>query len=577
MKDVNCAENFLRIGQLIRHLNVLKCDNLAHQHVFTVHHNVFVPPAHAHSLRTSLLCSISAKPSPIVTQSIVSSARPRAMTTSSSMHIQGDSIRNTIVNHSRATSALDVFPSRFINETGTVARRLQAISSKEQNATELKGEAIRSMPEEKPHSLTTLTTLTSADQPSCDIAARDSTYHWNQDGEPSLSEPSLNLEIRSDNSEIEKSAKEAVLVQDESLIDGHDAEEWPEISRGQSRSPDSDDCAGGLSLESLVDCLLSEPMSKSDAKFASIFLCLYRKFAAPAELLSAILRRFESLGPRNESQLIRIGEQLRHLGVLAQWIAEYPGDFAHPLTRKRITEFVTQISHNRIFSVAAKEMGTHLDEIVEDDDTEWACSDTRRGRASTLESYSSVPSMRNAVAAILADQAASDVERNSQTSFETAKLTSDLARHSKSPSAASSSDRSESQPGTLTSMLDTSFSAAQWDAERLVPNARISLTKIQWHQFMDFGNEEIARELTRIDWIMYSSIRPRDLIRHVSLPLEERERCKSLDHVNRMVDHFNHVAFWVANIILLRNKPKHRSRALEKFMDIAWVRFIQFI
>ena len=479
-----------------------------------------------------------------------------------------------IVNHSRATSALDVFPPRSINEPRFVTRHSQAIFAKEQDALELKGKATKSMPQETLHSLTT---LTSPDQCPYDTVARDNAYHCKQDCGPSPSESSLNLEARSDNSETEESVKKAVIVQDEPLTDGHDAEGWLEISRGQSRSSDPDDCAGGLTFESLVDCLLSEPMSKSDAKFASVFLCLYRKFAAPAELLSAILRRFEKLDSRNESQLIRIGEQLRHLGVLAQWIAEYPGDFAHPLTRKRITEFVTRMSQNRIFSVAAKEMSTHLDEVVEDDDTEWACSDTRRGRASTLESYSSVPSMRNAVAAILADQAASDVERNSQTSFEIAMLTSESARHSKSPSTASSSGRSESQPGMLPSMLNASVSAAQWDAERLVPNARISLTKIQWHLFMDFGDEEIARELTRIDWIMYSSIRPRDLIRHVSLPLEERVRCKSLDHVNRMVDHFNHVAFWVANIILLRNKPKHRSRALEKFMNIAWVRFIQFI
>ena len=557
--------------QLIRHLSILNCDNLARQHVFAEHHTVFVLLAHAYPPKTSLLFSISAKPSPIVTQSSVSSTRPQAMTTSPSIHIQGGSIQNTVINHSRATSALDVCPSQFIDETRIVTRSSHATSSKGRKATELNGKAIRLMPEETPHSLAT---LTSSDQPSCDTEARDNAYCCNQDGEPSLSEPSLNPETRSDNSEIEQSAKETVLVKDESLMDGHDAEEWFEINRGQSRSPDSDDCAHGLSLESLVARLLSEPMSKSDVKFASIFLCLYRNFAAPAELLSAILQRFESLGPRNESQLMRIGEQLRHLGVLEQWIAEYPGDFAHPLTRKRISEFVTQISHNRIFSVAAKEMSTHLDKVVEDDDTQWACSDTRRGRANTLESYSSVPSMRNAVASILADQSPRRVERNSQTSSETAELTSELARHSKSPSTASSSDRSENQPGTLTSMLYPTASAAQWDAGRLVPKARISLTKIQWHQFMDFGDEDIARELTRIDWIMYSSIRPRDLIRHVSLPLEERERCKSLDHVNRMVDHFNHVAFWVANIILFRNKPKHRSRALEKFMNIAWVRLI---
>jgi hypothetical protein len=36
-----------------------------------------------------------------------------------------------------------------------------------------------------------------------------------------------------------------------------------------------------------------------------------------------------------------------------------------------------------------------------------------------------------------------------------------------------------------------------------------------------------------------------------------------------MIAHFNHIAKWVANMILLRDKPKHRAQMLEKFMHIA--------
>ena len=39
-----------------------------------------------------------------------------------------------------------------------------------------------------------------------------------------------------------------------------------------------------------------------------------------------------------------------------------------------------------------------------------------------------------------------------------------------------------------------------------------------------------------------------------------------------MIKQFNHVAFFVASMILLRDKPKHRARCLEKFMGIAVVR-----
>ena len=86
---------------------------------------------------------------------------------------------------------------------------------------------------------------------------------------------------------------------------------------------------------------------------------------------------------------------------------------------------------------------------------------------------------------------------------------------------------------------------------------------------MEYPDDIVARELTRMDWIMFSSVRPRDLVRQVSLTKEQQANCKNLSHVNRMIDHFNQLAFWVENFILLRDKPKHRALMLEKFMRIA--------
>ncbi len=97
------------------------------------------------------------------------------------------------------------------------------------------------------------------------------------------------------------------------------------------------------------------------------------------------------------------------------------------------------------------------------------------------------------------------------------------------------------------------------------------MTKLQWHEFMETSADDIARELTRIDWTMFSSIRPRDLVRHVGSQTGQKEKCKSLEHIDRMIGQFNHVAYWVTNLILLREKPKHRAKALEKFMALAWV------
>ena len=330
----------------------------------------------------------------------------------------------------------------------------------------------------------------------------------------------------------------------------------------------------GATFDDLVDRLLTQPMSKSDTKFAAIFLCLYRKFAAPFSLISAIVRRFEDLNDTEIPYLTRMTSQLRYLNILKDWISDYPGDFAHPTTRRVMAGFVQGLAGSQEYAVASKEISPHLDVVLEDDDTEWACSDKSRSRANTMESFltmSSIPSMASTVNAdsptLTADSSTEDIVDHASPEKP---ASSQSTRISATPSSASSISRTDSHStGSFQTLLNT-VENAQRQAQCLAPSPRIPLTKIQWHQFMELPDEKIARELTRMDWMMYSSIRPRDLIRHVSLPAEQKDKCTSLEHVNRMIQHFNHVAFWVANMILLREKPKHRAKALEKFMGVAW-------
>lgn len=341
------------------------------------------------------------------------------------------------------------------------------------------------------------------------------------------------------------------------------------LKAGDKNLKQTESTESGASFDELVDRLLSPSMSKSDSKFRAIFLCLYRKFAAPSDLMSAIIHRFEKLNSTQHPQILRNTSQLRYLSVLAQWISDYPGDFAHPLTRRSVTNFIAALAGTRIFAVASKEMNAHLDVVVDDDDTEWACSDTNRSRASTVGSFLSTPSVRTTTWTHNPD---SPTEGNLSDSVVDEPMQRQSTHDSATTSIASSAYRSGSQSTGSFQTLLSSVESAQRQAQLLSPIPRNPLTKTQWHQFMETSDEDVARELTRIDWIMFSSIRPRDLIRHVSLPVDQKEKCKSLKNVNRMIDHFNHVAFWVANLILLRDKPKHRAKALERFMGVAWVR-----
>ena len=88
---------------------------------------------------------------------------------------------------------------------------------------------------------------------------------------------------------------------------------------------------------------------------------------------------------------------------------------------------------------------------------------------------------------------------------------------------------------------------------------------------MDEPDANIANEMTRIDWLLFSSFRPRDLIRQISLAGNAKKSYQKLENVNLTINHFNHIAYWVSNIILIRDKAKHRALMMVKLMRVARV------
>lgn len=355
------------------------------------------------------------------------------------------------------------------------------------------------------------------------------------------------------------------------LFEESASEESPISSRSSSEETIPPPVAGvtstavlsenGATFDELVDRLLAQPTSKADGKFGAVFLALYRKFAAPGRLLEAIVQRFDALDRNGSANLIKISSQQRYVDIMEQWVGSYPGDFAFPKTKRRMRTFVSKLGQERIFAVAAKEMNAELDGAQDDDDTNWAYNDRDRA-ASGDDARTSLSS------------SASTRIDDPQFSLENFTLSGATLLNDSNTSlnggyvTAGDVTRSMSS-ATLSSQILANVEAAQKQAQLLQPLQRQPITKIQWRLMMECPDDILARELTRMDWIMFSSIRPRDLVRQVSLNAEQRANCKNLTHVNRMIEHFNQLAFWVANYILLRDKPKHRALMLEKFMRIA--------
>ncbi|KAL8840684.1 MAG: hypothetical protein Q9176_003709 [Flavoplaca citrina] len=173
------------------------------------------------------------------------------------------------------------------------------------------------------------------------------------------------------------------------------------LTNPATKSGDEEPCDdsfrnNGVGFEELVDRLLSNTVTKSDLKFTAIFLCLYRKISAPSNLLTAVTSRFKMIDEDRTPQAVRNAAQLRYLGVLAQWVSEYPGDFAHPLTRLQLEDFISGLVGHRNFSMVTREIMSYLDVVSEDDDTAWACSDIIQSRTDAVASPSSISSSLSA-------------------------------------------------------------------------------------------------------------------------------------------------------------------------------------
>ena len=342
------------------------------------------------------------------------------------------------------------------------------------------------------------------------------------------------------------------------------SDDIPILQRNDDSFFDKPAKVAGVTFDELVDRLLGQNMSRADNNFSDIFLCLYRKFAAPGELFDAILDRLGRItDDKNIHYLTRTSTQLRYITVVAKWVSSYPGDFASPSTSHKLDGFINVLNEDPVFAAAAQDMRTQLQSrVVEDDDTGWARTDAdvdNEIRSST----ESVP------ASPVRQRAAPRADLNEDVSkLRVDEEVDEPLERRESTAESVTSARAESPTQSLSPSYHT-FEDYEKEAAKMVPKGTLPLTKFRYHIFMDTPDDDFADEMTRIDWVMFSSIHLRDLVRHVSLSPKMKQKCKSLTNVNRMISHFNHIAKWVANMILIRDKAKHRAQMLEKFMTIA--------
>ena len=319
------------------------------------------------------------------------------------------------------------------------------------------------------------------------------------------------------------------------------------------------------SFRHLVDQLIGKPEPKSRTDFLEFFLTLYRLFAAPIEVLGSLIDRFTT--PHCEQDGLGIRDyQERVLGIMYYWIHTHPGDFGHDSSRARMYAFLSTIDPTSSLSTVARQIRATLDLAVFDDDTGWACSDSSRAPTDTARTSCTSPTLSTRASASFGSRSSS---RAMSTHKDDVDCQIIFRRKSTMTLTAMGPSRSRSESNHSSLTIINAFESAQRQAALLTPHPCEFLTKAIWHRFIALPDSDIASELTRIDWIMFSAVRPRDLLRHATISAENRGRFPGLANVTRMVDHFNHIACWVVNMVLLREKPKDRALMLEKFMRLA--------
>jgi len=98
--------------------------------------------------------------------------------------------------------------------------------------------------------------------------------------------------------------------------------------------------------------------------------------------------------------------------------------------------------------------------------------------------------------------------------------------------------------------------------EPIVPR-NIFSNKLTIH---DIDEEEIARQLTLIEFTTYAAIKPAELLNQSWNKPKLKPRAP---HVTKMIDRFNEVSVWVATAILKATKVKSRAKIMAKFIKIA--------
>ncbi|KZT30401.1 ras GEF [Neolentinus lepideus HHB14362 ss-1] len=307
-------------------------------------------------------------------------------------------------------------------------------------------------------------------------------------------------------------------------------------------------------LEQLLDKLLFLAVSGDDPTFITHFLLTYRRFATPRSILLAMQKRMIQLTQSSADPIFAAFAQMRICHLLERWIRAYPGDFAVSGTHGAFSAVINSVLSKVYLLHYGSDFLPFRDELptLVDEDAAWALKarDFVEGSDDSSSSHHGDDEFKAEVA----------------TTAKIATSSSDSPDIRKMPR-----ERRPSLPITARSLvIETSalsVNSSQSDPSEMSQKQILKELQRMAHEVNSLESTHIAQEITRMEAKLFLGIEPRHWLQHVLVAGRKEPDTDSIAKFNQVS---SHLADWVVSLVLCHDRPKARSKQIEKFVDIAY-------
>ncbi|EGO02465.1 hypothetical protein SERLA73DRAFT_165636 [Serpula lacrymans var. lacrymans S7.3] len=306
-------------------------------------------------------------------------------------------------------------------------------------------------------------------------------------------------------------------------------------------------------LEELLDKLLFLAVSGDDPTYISNFLLTYRRFATPRSVLLAMQKRMRHLDTSPGDPMLACYAQMRICHLLESWMETYAHDFAVPGASGALNALVKSIIAKTYLLHYGSDFLPFLEQAssLVDKDAAWAqkCEVLAEENDDPYSPFGDEDEFLNSHvrSPITSSPSLVPLYDDSILPFYAVRERKlSLPLSSLVPSIPSPTNHPDSQEMSTKQLLK-------------------ELLKIS-SDIQNLDSGDIAQEITRVEVVAFMSIEPRDWLHYT---LVTGKKSSDSDTISRFNAISSHLADWVVSLILCHDKPRHRARQIEKFVDIA--------